>query len=72
MNLNYETELCRAASGRHYVEVYALADLGRRLVHTTARRDDPAVAEALAAEWIAFTNRQAARVRCGEAVPAVA
>jgi len=71
-DLNYETELCSAPSGRHYVEIYDIAGGGRRLAHTTARRDTPGEARALACDWIAFVARAAATGRTGEAVPEVA
>lgn len=67
--MNYELELCSAASGRYYVEVYAIGQV-RKIVHTTARRDTPEAAGNEARAWIMLTDRRATMTHYAEPAPA--
>ena len=69
-NMNYHIKRCTAPSGRHYAEIYSIADGDRKLVHKTARHDDIEDALDEARNWVEFTNTRATAVYGAEAVPA--
>ena len=67
--MNYDRELCRAPSGRYYVETYELPS--RTLVHTTHLHANPGDAAVESGDWIKQQARTAAAIAAGaEPLPA--